>query len=299
MDLVLAFNVPHDVTRVVGDALLGVRNIAACHIRDALHPLVVCCLRFTPIHPCAQVSNSGPGNCGTITGSRLSQRVGVLDHGVDALLLVPVERLKHEWSLALSCASIRSRSKCLLRCRQSFACSWLCSFVSFPRAHPCCWVCSFTPTVGPLFSNPQCRPPITSSGFFASLSVILPSSPKVSGFLSWGSSATVMITQFVDLVQVLIVAAASCSHGDPRADCVFFTPCMTFSWRSMRCLANCSPVHVLTPWAFTCCAWSVGLTSTTLFPPSRAARGGLSRARLLWFVAFTSLSCSSPLTLRA
>ena len=184
-----------------------------------------------------EVSNSGPGNCGTITGSRLSQRVGVLDHGVDALLLVPVERLKHEWSLALSCASRRSRSKCLLRCRQSFACSWLCSFVSFPRAHPCCWVCSivssarahpccwvcsFTPAVGPLFSTPQCRPPITSSGFFASLSVILPSSAKVSGFLSWGSSATVMITQFVDLVQVLIVAAASCSHGDPRADlCVF------------------------------------------------------------------------------
>ena len=23
------------------------------------------------------------------------------------------------------------------------ACSWLCSFVSSPRAHPCCWVCSF------------------------------------------------------------------------------------------------------------------------------------------------------------
>ena len=28
---------------------------------------------------------------------------------------------------------------------------------------------------------------------------------------------------------------------------VFVTPCMTFSWHSMSCLANCSPMQVLTP----------------------------------------------------
>ena len=37
--------------------------------------------------------------------ARSSQRVGVLDHRIDVLLLAPVLRLKREWSLALTCAS--------------------------------------------------------------------------------------------------------------------------------------------------------------------------------------------------
>ena len=54
--------------------------------------------------------------------ARSSQRVDVLDHRIDVLLLAPVLRLKREWSLALTCAS---------------ACCWLCSFLA------CSWLCSF------------------------------------------------------------------------------------------------------------------------------------------------------------
>ena len=134
------------------------------------------------------------------------------------------------------------------------ACSWVCSFL--PAVGPL-----FSPAVGPLFSpavcplfyNPlwvrssQCcgDHPSRRSGPQASLPQSRQSSlpqPKSSGFLSRGSPVAVMFTG----------ACRCCSF----CSCVFVTPCMTLSWHSMSCLANCSPVHVLAPWT-----------------PSRAARG--------------------------
>ena len=69
--------------------------------------------------------------------ARSSQRVGVLDHRIDVLLLAPVLRLKREWSLALTCAS---------------ACCWLCSFLA------CSWLCScsfFSPSSSKLSILPK------------------------------------------------------------------------------------------------------------------------------------------------
>ena len=45
--------------------------------------------------------------------------------------------------------------------------------------------------------------------------------------------------------------------------CLSITSCVTLSWRSMNCLvANGSPMSCARP--FACCAWSAGLTSTTV-----------------------------------
>ena len=68
--------------------------------------------------------------------ARSSQRVDVLDHRIDVLLLAPVLRLKREWSLALTCAS---------------ACSWLCSFlpaVGYALFLPAVSFALFLPAVG-------------------------------------------------------------------------------------------------------------------------------------------------------
>ena len=51
--------------------------------------------------------------------------------------------------------------------------------------------------------------------------------PKSSGFLSLGSSVTVMFTLFVGFVQVLVGAAA-------LRRCVFDTSCLSFLWRTVR-----------------------------------------------------------------
>ena len=51
--------------------------------------------------------------------------------------------------------------------------------------------------------------------------------PKSSGFLSLGSSVTVMFTLFVVFVQVLVGAAA-------LRRCVFDTSCLSFLWRTVR-----------------------------------------------------------------
>ena len=82
-----------------------------------------------PIHHCGCLSVDSVVTSSTTSLStealkrppaRSSQRVGVLDHSIDVLLLAPVLRLKREWSLALSLA---------LTC--AFACCWLCSFLLF------------------------------------------------------------------------------------------------------------------------------------------------------------------------
>ena len=74
--------------------------------------------------------------------ARSSQRVGILDHRMDVLLVAPVLRLKREWSLALiTCASACSWLCSFLACSwlcSFLACSWLCSFLA------CSWLCSFS-----------------------------------------------------------------------------------------------------------------------------------------------------------
>ena len=65
--------------------------------------------------------------------ARSSQRVGVLDHRIDVLLLAPVLRLKREWSLALTCAS---------------ACCWLCSFIAYALFLPAVGFALVLPAVG-------------------------------------------------------------------------------------------------------------------------------------------------------
>ena len=119
MDLVLASNVPHDVTQVLfaawGDVLLGVRNTAACHIRDALDPLV-CCVRFTATSVLLKPTLVSDQSViallvGRLRGllsiqlrlwklwidhlHRFSQRVHALDHGVNVLLLSGVPNKKN------------------------------------------------------------------------------------------------------------------------------------------------------------------------------------------------------------
>ena len=87
--------------------------------------------------------------------ARSSQRVGVLDHRIDVLLLAPVLRLKREWSLALTCASACCWLCSFLACSwlcSCLACSWLCSCLA------CSWLCScsfFSPSSSKLSILPK------------------------------------------------------------------------------------------------------------------------------------------------
>ena len=94
------------------------------------------------------------------------------------------------------------------------------------------------PAVGPLYST-RCGSalfcccvdhPSRVSGPHSSLPLRQQSSlpqPKSSGFLSLGSSVTVMFTLLVGFVQVLVGAAA-------LRRCVFVASCLSFLWRTVR-----------------------------------------------------------------
>ena len=155
----------------------------------------------------------------------------------------------------------------------SFSCLQLAMlFWSLSRAHPCCWVCSFTslwvrsflPAVEPLLSV-LCR----SFSLDLRLLCLCVSNPP---FLS-------------------LSLLASCLWDRPSRSC---SPCLL---GLCRCLSvqlyavvrstrlACRSYGELFAHAradsfnsFTCCAWSAGLTSTTLSLPPRAARGGCVHA---------------------
>ena len=199
---------------------------------------------------------------------RSSQRADVLDHGVDVLLLVPVE------------------GKWLFRCCQSLAFNWLCSFVSSSRA--CCWVCSFVlvPAVGYVLFT-RCRSVLlyqlqcTSAIHHVVLDLVLG---------AFHSTLFHMLLGSLRLFWSLVLSASPCSCFRTHHDRVHFVCSLLSTATSFRHVFPFSSVLMALP------VLLGDLIVRACGTPSRAARAGFRAVRggvrlhRLWF--FTWSFCS-------